>query len=106
MVDKTTDISNKEQAVICFRWVSDDLIVHEDFVGLYGTENIEAQTLVNMIFNVLTRLNLSIKMLRGQFYEKTYSHNAFISNITPIKPALDTSLTMMHRVMLRIESPL
>ena len=69
MVDKTTDVSNKEQAVLCFRWVSDDLIAHEDFVGLYGIENTEAKTLVNMILDVLTRLNLSIKKLRGQCYD-------------------------------------
>ena len=69
MVDETTDVSNKEQAVLCFRWVSDDLIAHEDFVGLYGIENTEAKTLVNMILDVLTRLNLSIKKLRGQCYE-------------------------------------
>ena len=65
MVDETTDISNIEQAVLCFRWVSDDLIAHEKFVGLYGIENTEAQTLVNIILDVLTRLNLSIKKLRG-----------------------------------------
>ena len=52
MVDETTDISNKEQAVLCFRWVSDDLIAHEEFVGLYGIENTEAQTLVNIILDV------------------------------------------------------
>ena len=69
MVDETTDVSNKEQAVLCFRWVSDDLVAHEDFVGLYGIENTEAKTLVNMILDVLTRLNLSIKKLRGQCYD-------------------------------------
>ena len=36
MVCETTDISNKEQAVLCFRWVSDDTIAHEDFVGFMG----------------------------------------------------------------------
>ena len=69
MVDEMTDVSNKEQAVLCFRWVSDDLIAHEDFVELYGIENTEAKTLVNMILDVLTRLNLSIKKLRGQCYD-------------------------------------
>ena len=69
MVNETTDVSNKEHAVLCFRWVSDDLIAHEDFVGLYGIENTEAKTLVNMILDVLTRLNLSIKKLRGHCYD-------------------------------------
>ena len=69
MVDETTDVSSKEQAVLCFRCVSDDLIAHEDFVGLYGIENTEAKTLVNMTLDVLTRLNLSIKKLRGKCYD-------------------------------------
>ena len=32
MVDETTDISNREQVVLVFRWVEDDLTVHEDFL--------------------------------------------------------------------------
>ena len=31
MVDETTDASNKEQVVICFRWVDDKLEGHEEF---------------------------------------------------------------------------
>ena len=32
MVDETSDISNKKQVVICFRWVNDRLEAHEDVV--------------------------------------------------------------------------
>ena len=32
MVDETTDISNREQVVLVFRWVEDDLTVHEDLL--------------------------------------------------------------------------
>ena len=35
MVDETTDVSNKEQVVICFRWVDSKLEAHEVFIGLY-----------------------------------------------------------------------
>ena len=34
MVDETTAVSNKEQVVICFRWVDKKLEAHEEFVGL------------------------------------------------------------------------
>ena len=60
-IDETTDESNKEQVVICFRWVDDELDVHEDFIGLYETESI--------IHDVLNRLNISITKLRGQCYD-------------------------------------
>ena len=35
MADETTDISNREQLVVCIRWTDSDLEVHEDFIGLY-----------------------------------------------------------------------
>ena len=45
MADETTDASNNEQLVICFRWVDDNLQVHEDFVGLHFVESIAAPTI-------------------------------------------------------------
>ena len=35
MVDEITDAANKEQVVVCLRWVDDIFEVHEMFVGLY-----------------------------------------------------------------------
>ena len=32
MVDETADVSNKEQLVICVRWVDDWFVIHEDFI--------------------------------------------------------------------------
>ena len=46
MVDECVDSSNKEQLVICFRYVSDALEVNEDFVGFYQIPNISADTIV------------------------------------------------------------
>ena len=69
MIDETTDESNKKQVVICFRWVDDELDVHEDFIGLYETESTEAIALLTIIHDVLNRLNISITKLRGQCYD-------------------------------------
>ena len=35
IVDEITDVSNREQVVLVFRWVTDNLAVHEEFFGLY-----------------------------------------------------------------------
>ena len=35
MADESTDIINKEQFVICIRWVDNDLHANEDFIGLH-----------------------------------------------------------------------
>ena len=42
MVDETTDCSKKEQVVLVFRWVDDDLTAHEEFISLYLTVSITA----------------------------------------------------------------
>ena len=36
------DISNKEQLVLCIRWVDEDLQVQEDFIGIHKTPNTTA----------------------------------------------------------------
>lgn len=65
MVDETTDMSNKEQVVLVFRWVDNDLVPHEEFVGLYQTDSISSNALVAVIRDVLLRLNLKIECCRG-----------------------------------------
>ena len=68
MVDETTDISNKEQVVICFRWVDKQLeAAHEEFTGLCLVESTQANVLHSVIRDVLQRFNLTITKLRGQF---------------------------------------
>ena len=54
MEDETTDSSNHEQLVIVFRHVTADLLVHEEFLGLYQFSTIEAATLFDVIKDVFT----------------------------------------------------
>ena len=54
MADECTDVSNKEQFVVCIRWVDNTtLIHHEDCVGLYGVDTIDSNTLMQSIEDVL-----------------------------------------------------
>ena len=70
MCDECTDASNKEQLVICIRWISNnDLEVHEDVIGLYAVSDIKASTIVNVIKDALLRLNLDTRKCRGQCYD-------------------------------------
>ena len=34
MPDETSNVSNKEQLMLCIRWLDDNLAVHKDFVGM------------------------------------------------------------------------
>ena len=68
MVGECTDASNKEQLVLCFRYVDADVNVHEQFFSLYEVPNILAATLLRAIQDVLARMNLSINQCRRQCY--------------------------------------
>ncbi len=69
MADETTDISNKEQVILCHRWVDAELATHEQFIGLYEFESIQSKTLLRVIHDVLLRLNISVNSLRRQCYD-------------------------------------
>ena len=81
MVDETTDVSNKEQVVICFRWVDKKLEAHEEYVGLYQVESTKASELHYIIHDVLRRLNIAISKLRGQCYDGASSMSGTKSGV-------------------------
>ena len=62
-------MSNKEQLAICSRWVSTDLEVHEEFVGLYEIDDISANTIVQSLQDCLIRMNLQWNRCREQCYD-------------------------------------
>ena len=69
MVDETTNTANKEQLVVCVRWVDDSFESHEDFIGLHEIESTSAATIFHAIQDTMIRLNLSFTKVRGQCYE-------------------------------------
>ena len=69
MADEVTDCSNKEQFIICFRWVDKGVNTHEDFIGSYNVDNIKAGTLVTVIKGALIRLNILLSNACGQCYD-------------------------------------
>ena len=69
MADECTDKSNKEQFTICMRWVGEDLQDHEDLIGLYEVDSIDAKSLVHAIRDTLLRMGLSLSLCRGQCYD-------------------------------------
>ena len=62
MGDKTADISNKEQLVLCIRWFDDDLRFHEYFIGIHKIPNTTADEIVKVI-NVI-----NLKLLKQGSY--------------------------------------
>ena len=69
MADETADVSNKEQLVICIRWVDDCFVIHSDFNGMYPLERTTADQVVAILKNALLRMNLNTQRARGQCYD-------------------------------------
>ena len=55
--------------VVVLRSVDDNLLVHENFIGLHEVSSIQSAVLVAIIKDTLLRLNLSISRVRGQCYD-------------------------------------
>ena len=60
---------NKEELVLCFRWVDDNLEVHDEFIGLYQISNTSVDTIVAVVKDTLIRMNLNLSRCRGQYYK-------------------------------------
>ena len=90
MADETTDKSNQEQVTLFLRWVSDDLQVHEEFLGLYHVDRIDAATVTTVVQDVFVRLNISMERLRGQCYDgassMTGSRSGVAKRISELEP--------------------
>ena len=70
MVDKTTDISNKEWAMFCLRLVDYEFEVHKEFIGLHIIDSTDASHIFAVIKAVLTQLHIPMNKIRGQCYDK------------------------------------
>ena len=58
LADETRDISNREQLVLCVRWVSDHYEIFEDQIGLIQLENTTAETIYSSLKDGLLCLGI------------------------------------------------
>ena len=65
MVDEATDKSKKEQRTMVMRWIDDDLMVSEEFLGLYYLFAINAQSIVD----VFLMFQIPLSRLHDQCYD-------------------------------------
>ena len=96
MMDETTDISNKEQVTFTIRWVSDNLEVHEEFIGLYEVPAIDAVTLATVAKDTFTKLNLSFSKLQGQCYDGASAMKGIRSGLVPRIQELESRAVYTH----------
>ena len=70
------------QVSICLRHVSaDTLEVHEDFMGLYETDNTTSETLTLLVKDAMCRYSLSLTDCRGQAYDGAANLSGRLSGV-------------------------
>ena len=70
MCNKTTDVKNVSELVVCLRWVDDELQAHDEFIGLNNMPNTDADSVVREFKDVLPQMHLKLNKCRGQCYDR------------------------------------
>ena len=75
IADEVSDISHNVYLSLSIRWVNSYYSIHEESVGLIQLPDTKAQTLFNVIKEVLIRCSLPLSQWRGQAYNGTSNMN-------------------------------
>ena len=84
--DQVTDSSNKEQVIVCLRWVDAQFEPHEEFIGLHHVPDITTSTIVSVLKDTVLRMNLNLSMCRGQCYDGAANMKKVAAEIKSIEP--------------------
>ena len=96
MADECTDCANKEQFTINFWWVDSKLIDHNEFIGLYTVDSIDAKSLVANIKDVLLQMGLPIQNCRGQCYDGASNMSGAKGGVTTLLTAIESRALYTH----------
>ena len=63
MCNEATDVKNISELVVCLRWVDNEMEAHDVFIGLKNMPNIDADSIVQELEDVLRRMHLKLKKM-------------------------------------------
>lgn len=69
IADETSDSSCMEQLSFCLRHVNDDFETFEEFVGLYQLESCSAETIFNVLKDIVVRCDIKFDNCRGVSFD-------------------------------------
>ena len=81
LADEATDTSNKEQLVICIRWVDEEFKIHEDPVELIDLPKTDSATITSALKDCLIRFSLPISQCCGQAYDGASNTSGHLSGV-------------------------
>lgn len=89
IMDETTDITVNEQVSVCLRYVTENLEPEERVLGFYETPKTTADTLFQLLKDVLMRFALPVNKCRGQCYDGA-------SNVSGIRTVLQARMQALE----------
>ena len=82
MADETCDISTMEQMSVCFRFVDDDLLIHENFLGFYELKSANAESIFNLLNEIITNdFKLPLDNMVAQSYDGAATMSGCVSGV-------------------------
>jgi len=102
MADEVTDVCNREQVVACICRVDGELQPHEDFLGLYKVDDIKADTIVVILQDILTCMNLALNNCQGQCYNGANNMAGSRSGVSTQICQLESRAVYTHALNLAI----
>lgn len=83
LADETRDASGTEQLSVCIRWVDQNLLVHEDLLGMYSLKGLgqTAEIVTKCLKDVLIRSQLPLDDLHGQGYDGASTMSGAVSGV-------------------------
>nr|XP_008300301.1 PREDICTED: uncharacterized protein LOC103372433 [Stegastes partitus] len=84
IMDGTQDVSGKEQEAVCVRYVDHDLIVHEEFVGMYEVSVTTGENLAKVIMDVTEEL----ECLNTSLQSRSQTLNGMLTAVTCVKDSI------------------
>ncbi|CAF3099825.1 unnamed protein product [Rotaria socialis] len=82
--DETCEESTLEQLCFGIRSVNDNYEIFEDVLGLYELSRQNAEAIVEVIFDILTRCGLNISDSRGQSYDGATSMSGIYGGVSAL----------------------
>ena len=79
--------------VLAFRWVGEDLVAHEDFIGLYLSDSI---TLVAITEDTILHMNIKLEHCRGQCYDGASTMSGAKNGVATVIASKESRVIFTH----------
>ena len=96
LADESADVSNKEQVVVCIRWVDDELCVHDEFIVIKPVERTCAEDIIKVLCETLKDMHLRIDDCRGRCYDGASTMSGAKSGVATRIKVLNSKTLYTH----------